>query len=239
MEQSGFVHLGYPPPASGWVLRLLTRIQQSASSALRERVSQSGTSKLSELGLAVSSKIHIVGVSKRRVDSVVDQIAKEIQGRKEEVVALLNSDAAIQVRQEGVLFEALLDIEAFLFEMHSTLEITETFVKLFRRSILGDVHGRREKLHECFTRLNIDQSWYESLDRARNLFSHETAPWLALDIQSTDPYRFDLVVLKKNVIVPRPEDYFHFDECRGMYRGYFGAMERLHEWLLAEIDACA
>ena len=217
----------------------MSRLHQGPSSALRERLAQWGETKLSELGLAVSSKIQIVGVSAGRVDTVVSLIATEIQERRVEVLALMNSDAAIQIRQEGVLFEAILDIEAFLFEMHSTLEIAETFVKIFRKFILGDPQGRKEGLRERFTDLGIEQSWFDSLNRARNLFVHQTAPWLALDIQSADPYRFDLVLLKKNVVVPTSEDYFHFEECRGMYRGYFSAMERLHEWLLAEIDACA
>ena len=60
-----------------------------------------------------------------------------------------------------------------------------------------------------------------------------------VEIQETDPYRFNLIIFKRNVIIPSPEDYFHFDECRAMYRGYLIAMEQLHEWLLAGIDACA
>jgi hypothetical protein len=119
MEQRGFVHLGYLPPSSGWVLPLLSRLRASPSSALRQRLSRWGESKLSELGLAVSSKIQIVGLSAWRVEAAIGRIALEIQEREGEVVPLINSDAAIQIWQEGILFEALLDIEAFLFEMRS------------------------------------------------------------------------------------------------------------------------
>jgi hypothetical protein len=240
MTQSGFVHFCYPPASSHWVLRLLSRLHQSSSSQLKQRVLASWETTLAELALAVSSKIHLVGIAVKRVDADIHRIAGEVQQREAEVISLIDSDACLLIRDEGVLFEALLDIESFLFEMRSTLEITEIFIKKFRQNILDDGEGRQQSLRDCFNRLGIDQSWYETLRLARNLFSHQTAPWLAMTVRTTDPDppHFDLVVLKKNEIVPEPPDYFHFDDCRKMYRGYFDAMEQLHAWLLSQIDSC-
>lgn len=238
MEQKRIVHICYPSPASGWVLRLLSGLHGSPSASIRERLSQHWESRLSEIALAVSSKIEIVGASARRVDDAVLRISAEVQQRDGELEDLIGTDRCLSIMERGELIEALLDMESFLFEMHSALEITECFIKLFRRFILGDAGARQETLPQCFTRLEIDQCWFDRLNIARNLFSHQTAPWLALDIQALDPCRFDLILLKRNVIIPDHDDYFHFDECRGMYRGYFNAMERLHTWLLSEIGRC-
>ena len=238
MEHKRIVHICYPSPASGWVLRLLSGLHKSPSPAIKERLSQHWESRLSEVALAVSSKIEIVGTSATRVDDAVHRIGAEVQQRNGELEGLIGTGSCLSIMERGQLIEALLDIESFLFEMHSTLEITECFVKLFRRFILGDAGARQETLSQCFTRLEIDQSWFDRLNVARNLFSHQTAPWLALDIQTLDPCGFDLILLKRNVIIPDHDDYLHFDECRGMYRGYFNAMERLHTWLLSEIGRC-
>ena len=238
MEQKRIVHICYPSPASGWVLRLLSGIHASPSAAIKERLSQNWESRLSEVALAVSSKIEIVGASARRVNDAVHRISAEVQQRNGELEDLIGTDGCLSIMRPGQLIETLLDIESFLFEMHSALEITECFLKLFRRFILSHAGARQETLPLCFTSLEIDQSWFDRLNIARNLFSHQIAPWLALDIQTLDPCRFDLILLKRNVIIPDHSDYFHFDECRGMYRGYFNAMERLHTWLLSEIGRC-
>ena len=97
MEQKGFVHFCYPA-GSAWVLRLLGRLHNSESEVLKDRVGRWGESRLADLGLALASKLQIVGVSVHRVDDVVGRIGRELEGRQSEIAALMNEDACLNVR---------------------------------------------------------------------------------------------------------------------------------------------
>jgi hypothetical protein len=70
---------------------------------------------LMETGLALTTKIGIVGASVRRVDAVIARVSREVDGREGNITALINQDGCLSLRQEGLLIEALLDIEAFSF----------------------------------------------------------------------------------------------------------------------------
>ena len=60
---------------------------QQPKRGLRERASRWGESKLAELPLALTSGLHIVSVSARRVDDVVGRIGGDHEGRHTAVAA--------------------------------------------------------------------------------------------------------------------------------------------------------
>ncbi len=66
----------------------------------------------------------------------------------------------------------------------------------------------------------------------RNLFSHETAPWIALNIESREPLEFQLVVMKENLHeFDDPTTFITQDALVDMWDGYEASLMALKSWL--------
>lgn len=94
--------------------------------------------------------------------------------------------------------------------------------------------GETEKL---LAERNADVGWLKDLRSSRHLFSHASAPWIALEVTAKSPFGFELLVLKKNVEdLTDPSTYLHIKQCHAIWFGLSSAFEHVHEWLTEQID---
>jgi hypothetical protein len=90
---------------------------------------------------------------------------------------------------------------------------------------------------EALAHRDMDLTWIKELKASRHLFIHETAPWPALEITSQNPFRCELVLLKKNIQrLDNPKDYLHLGQCRSIYRGFVSSFDHIEAWLRREIQ---
>lgn len=226
-----------PPPQGGWVLGIVSRLQSSSSPTLQDRRNAWAAGPLSEMGLALATKLSLLGVVTRRVDEDLRAVSDQL-GDPSEIQQHLVAGHACYVAdpdRPDLLYETLADIESFIFESRSAFEITGRFLGQLFRDILGCDMALPEIERQLRDR-GVDTRWIEELRANRILFFHDTAPWIAVYVDSLQPLKLELVVLKKNVHdFTNPDDYFHFQKLREIYAGFTSSLDALAEFVKDEI----
>ncbi len=228
------------PPAGGWVLTLMTRLNGSSSLILRSRManwdklSPGAESSLGDLALSVASKMAVLPFVVRRLDRRLMTLNEHLKDEAR-IIQCLSQGAAYKVRDDELVWELLLDVYCFFFEIQSTIDILDRFLVRFCRSLLKrNVKGGavpRELAERCG-----DGEWLEVLCMGRDLFIHGAAPWIAFEVLGRLPFRFELLVVKRN-----DEDlsdrttHFHINQCRVIHAGLMSSFEQLHEWAIEQI----
>jgi hypothetical protein len=136
----------------------------------------------------------------------------------------------------------LLAIDAFLFEFRAYLDLLARFVhgvllalakgpsrteNLSSGKIVEITHKNGELKPHAFLlyisdKVNVPPGWYEFLSSHRNFFTHEGAPYCAIEDLMVRPPQFDLIVMKANIHdfqLADPADYFRVSECQAVVRG--------------------
>lgn len=70
--------------------------------------------------------------------------------------------------------------------------------------------------------LGVSKDWYLFLNAHRNFFTHEGAPYCAIEDRMVRPPEFDLLVMKANIhdfASADPSDYFRISECPSVIEG--------------------
>lgn len=80
----------------------------------------------------------------------------------------------------------------------------------------GKVKSHNFLLYMCETR-NISIDWFKFLVNHRNFFTHEGAPYCAIEDRLMIPKEYDLLIMRANVkdfTRANPQDYFRVSECQ-------------------------
>ena len=234
MPLPAVLHVNYQP-GGGWVLRILTRLHQSPSTILRDRVNDWGDGPLSQMGLAVATKFATLNRAGFRLTERFRQIMAELSDRRSEVEDCLHENAVFTFHEHVLPFELLLDIDSFIFEARSTYEIVGGFLREFFKRIL-DREITQQELATVLESEGLDTLWIEELRASRILFFHQTGAWFAVRVKSLEPLSIEPVILKRHVEnLDDPQDYISHEELVAMSRGFESGLESLHRYVIAEI----
>ncbi|MGO9272657.1 MAG: hypothetical protein ACLQOO_20885 [Terriglobia bacterium] len=137
---------------------------------------------------------------------------------------------------------ALSAVDSVLFEFRSYLELLATFMYEFLvgigrppaskiRHSSGEeltVVDKRGKLrthnflrHLC-DELSCPEDWYLFLSEHRNFFTHNGAPYIAIEDRLVRPPEFDFLIMRTNIHDfenAQPGDYFRLSEFQGVVEG--------------------
>lgn len=231
-----YLHIGYTPPSSSWLLTIMSYLNQSSIVTLRRRMQSWGTTPLKEMGLALSTKLAMITQVVRRVDSQLQRLNSQLSNNTSVIKEHIRKGAAYKISDKDLPFELLVDLDSFLFESRSAYEIFGNFLKEFFERIF-DRKINEDELKNMLSTQGFDVRWIQVLKDNRILFFHQIAPWIALDIISINPLRFDIVILKRDVIgSTSPDDDLHFNEFRKIYQGFHSSMDMIHRWIIGQIE---
>jgi hypothetical protein len=154
----------------------------------------------------------------------------------------------------------LLAVDSFLYEFRAFLEL----LAMFCYGVLSDIgkqpsqkqllasgrevtikNGRgkirpNEFLLYLCDQLNVPVYWYEFLATHRNFFTHEGAPYCAVEHLMELPPAYDLLIMKTNIIdfsTASSDDYFRVSECSRVLEGVYRLAGAAQQHLIAAIDA--
>jgi hypothetical protein len=83
----------------------------------------------------------------------------------------------------------------------------------------------------------LDHTWAFLLQEERKLFFHNTAPWIAVAVSGRPENRYELIILRRNArTLDEPEDYATLSQYNDIFNGFMSALERLREYIIAEIE---
>jgi hypothetical protein len=231
---------------ASWVERVLSTLQQCSSPILRKRLVRWGKDRneeltLGERGIALQTKLTMVPLIVNRIDARMQEIGTLLRGDRRGVEDCLRIGADYHLN-DWVVYETVIDFDAFFFESRSAYELTISFLEQFFKVILGNSWGgnRSKAFQKVETELEnrgAKTDWVETLRDARNLLIHNRALWLAFEVIEGDPFRFDPVLLTKSVLNHEDDDKrISIHECRNMWQGFVDSYEPIEKWLMDEIQ---
>jgi len=182
-----YLHITYIPSSDGnWLPRLMNRLQKSSSATLQGRMNSWAKTPLKDMGLTLATKLAMLSQVTRRFDMQFQRLAEHLREEEDEVRECVQTRSSYRVPENELPYELLVDIDCFLFESRSTYEMVGKFLREFYYRIL-DRKVNEDEIKSMLSERGADVRWIEELSQNRNLFIHETAPWIALKIESIKP----------------------------------------------------
>ncbi len=134
--------------------------------------------------------------------------------------------------------DLVLDIDSFLFEVWSCVELMDTVLK---RAYRDTATPFRNSGKLALTRAVLLQEGrgVKRIDRIaelRHFFTHQATPYPAVELSSSDP---ELVILKENVVHLDDESKFvRLSELSVIVRGFVESKGSLQEHLIKLFESC-
>lgn len=148
-------------------------------------------------------------------------------------------------------------VELFLYEFRAFLELLAKFssgvlsslgrtppakVQLASGETLelvrnGEIRTRAYLRYMCEL-LKIEDGWFQFLNVHRNFFTHEGAPYCAIEDRLMVPKEYDLLVMKGNIHDfnnADPSDYFRVSECAAVIRGLVSLSKAIQVHLIRTV----
>lgn len=153
----------------------------------------------------------------------------------------------------------LLAVDSFLYEFRAFLELLAKFCY----GVLSDI-GKVPPQKHCLTsgrevtikngsgkmqpnafllylcdQLKVPVLWYEFLTKNRNFFTHQGAPYCAVEHLLEFPPAYDLLIMKTNILdfsTASPDDYFRASDCAKVLEGVHQLAAAAQQYLIATID---
>jgi hypothetical protein len=229
---SNYIHINYIPTV-GWVLSIMSRLQGSSNARLRSAFEQWSSTRLKELGFAITTRMHMLGLAIQRLNANVHKLRDELRNDLPAVDLSLSEGYAFGTKDRELPYELLLDMDCFIFEARSLYEIVGEFVRVLFKTLFDRVLKERD-IQELLSRAGIDTVWIEELRETRKLFFHETAPWLAVRVERSG-LKFFPVLLKEQEPVINPTVVVDFETLRKAYEGFVAALSELHRYINEQI----
>jgi hypothetical protein len=155
--------------------------------------------------------------------------------------------------------KVLLAVDSLLFEFRAYLELLAKFIfGVLKRSGFpppaqkkvasgkmvtivtkkGKLNSHNFLLHLC-DQLSLDTRWFEFLVEHRNFFTHEGAPYIAIEDRMVRPPELDFIIMRINIQhfdKASSEDYFRLSEFTNMVKGLRKLSARAQEHLVELLE---
>src|SRR5579864_5942031 len=89
-----YVHINYIPE-DGWVLSIMSSLLNSSDPQLREAFGKWSGTPLKELGFAITTRIHMLGLAIKRLNARVAELRKQIGANPEILDSCVAGNSAI------------------------------------------------------------------------------------------------------------------------------------------------
>ncbi len=198
--------------------------------------------KMGDAAIALSTKIRVVQIAVQRLQKDIRDLDAEFSARAERIdECIARKPMALPLQNDEIGFCLVASLDAFLYEARSAYEMLSTFVVRFTRHILKQRCNERDAeriLKQAMQDSGHSFDWSEDLRRDRAAFFHETAPWIAMEMTSREPRRYELLVLGENVAdLEKNPNYVRLEEYRRILLGLQNCAVDMQRWTLAKLDA--
>ena len=134
--------------------------------------------------------------------------------------------------------DLVLDIDSFLFEVWSCVELMDTVLKRAYRDTSTPFRkgGKLSLTRAVLLQEGRDLSWIDRIAELRNLFTHQATPYPAVELLSGNS---ELVILKENVVeLDDDSKIVRLSELYVIVRGFAESRAALQEHLIKVFEGC-
>jgi len=181
-----------------WVLPIWSAIDEAAKAG----TAPPRNDELNDLGLSISTRLDFLPRIIERVNTASAGVYEKVSQREPEHEFEPGVEGiAFDLADNALKYELLIDIDSLLFELNSIRElVTRLFEQLHTHAgqEMPQTDSARNSIESIVKDAGENASWFKNLADHRNLFIHEAAPYVAVDISSA-PQDYDLLIMKKNI----------------------------------------
>jgi hypothetical protein len=141
---------------------------------------------------------------------------------------------ALVLQNDKICFCLVASLDAFLYEARSAYEMLRTFVIRFTRHILKKRCSEQDA-ERTLKRATLDSGG--SFDWAEDLRRNRATPWIAVEMTSREPRRYELLILGENVAdLEKNPNYVRLEQYRRIWSGLQTCAIDMQQWALAQLD---
>lgn len=220
-----FTEVGGDP----WLLPIWSAVNDAVKFG---RVSPLPT-EASPLAVHLSSRLNILPRIIQRVNAGTSLLLQEVKKHGPEHVFTKNHEGYGYRVDDDLKYSLIADVDALFFELNSACELMTRLFSLLHAHV-GTIIPELElgiTIAKVLSQGEYDAKWFVSLDRHRNFFMHEGAPYLAVDL-SNEPEHLVLLVMKENVrMLSDPNSFITISEINLIVQGFLSAKQSLQDHL--------
>jgi hypothetical protein len=127
----------------------------------------------------------------------------------------------------------ILDIDSFLFEINSCLELITKLIKKIYSLLCQKVEDINEELIQLLIKKGQDIEWYQLLDSGRNFFIHNGTPFFAIDYTNHSIGQYDILIMKENIkSFELKKKYYRLSDFNKIIIGFYQSKNIIAEHLI-------
>lgn len=209
-----------------WVERIWTAINISGLGKIPP--------DMGRLGYYATMKLRMIDMLIRRLNQECDDLYEEARCHENRHVFtpdLKGKAHAFKVNDE-LKYWIMIDIDSLLFEIDSCCELIKKFLSEVYEylNIPQDPQQIGIEMKCILEKNNKPTEWFALLDRERNFFIHEGAPYHAIDITNEN---YDLIIMKDNIKhFENKDEYTKLSEINTIVKGFFEGIHAIQEFII-------
>lgn len=182
--------------------------------------------EIGDLVLAISVRLDCLPTIINRINDSAGRLYDEVRERDKA------ADKYAYEPKSGVKYTLLVDINSFLAEVYSGLDLVEKLgKKMLRQVVRKPVQGSLVRVVLEANGKSLD--WFDRLENWRHHFTHGGTPWIAVCLDQEPKY--DLLIMKSNVHeFTDAETFFRLSELDQVRKGFLGALMLVQQHLVNE-----
>ncbi len=185
--------------------------------------------EIGDLMLAVSVRLDCLPTIIDRVNDSVNRLYDEMRQRDK------TSDRYAYEPKSGVKYPLLIDINSFLSEIYSGLDLIEKLGKKVLRQVMKK-SVRGSLVRRALEAKGKSLDWIDKLEGWRHHFTHGGTPWVAVCLDQEPEY--DLLIMKSNVHdFSDAETFFRLSELDQVRKGWIEALMPVQQYIASEAAA--
>lgn len=218
-----------------WVLPIWASIHK----AIKEGRMKKPVEDIGELSSFLSIRFNMLPRIVKRINSSCTDLYEEIKGRNNGYESSKDSEGYAFEISDDLKYKLLIDIDSLFFELNSSCELMKKFF-LALYKVLGlriDEKDFGKKMKDILNADGVGSEWFVNLDKHRNFFMHEGAPYIAIDL-SNEPNSYDLLIMKENVkVFDNTDKFVRLSELNEIVEGFLKSRDLVQKHLIQQIDS--
>lgn len=224
-----FLHINYISKNT-WGYPLWNALNAAVSRGDAVPLSDQLKHEIGDLVLAVSVRLDYLPSIIDRINGNVKLLYDEVKQRDRTL------DKYVYEPKAEVKYPLLVDINSFLSEIFSGLELVETLGKKVLRRVLRRRVVEDSLIEAVLTAQGASMEWFEKLKDWRHHFMHCGTPWIAVCLDQEPAY--DLLVMKSNIHdFNNAETFFRLSELNQVLKGFMEALRLVQERIVNDAAA--
>ncbi len=202
-----------------WVIPIWRAINQAIDDGTVTQVS----GEVRQMALHLSTRLTMLPRIYKRINDECSTLYATIGARKPHHEWTATHQGSVFPIDEELKYNLLIDIDSLLFEVNSCCELIRKFFVSLHRHIEKPISDTEvgKKIYRIIRDAGQDPTWFSQLDKHRNFFIHEGAPYIAVDLSEDMNERYDLLIMKKNLRNFSDDDKFlQLSELNTIVKGF-------------------